>query len=89
MKLATIAEVRNHLTEIARMVQKTKKPVVVTRRGKPYIVLEPITADDLDELAFQYSDEVRHLIRGAEEDIRKGRVVTHKEYMAGKRSYRR
>jgi len=89
MKLKTIAETKNHFTEIARAVQTSKKPVVVTRRGKPYVVLEPITEDDLDELAFQYSDEVRRLLREAEEDIRKGRFVTHEDYVAGKRTYRR
>ena len=89
MKLATIAEAKNHFTALARAIQRSKQPVVITRRGRPCIVLEPITADDLDELAFQYSDEVRRLIRQAEADIRKGRFVTHEEYVAGKRSYRR
>ena len=89
MKLATIADAKNHFTALARAVQKSKKPVVVTNRGRPYIVLEPITEDDLDQLAFEYSDDVRRLIREAEADIRKGRFVTHEEYLAGKRSFRR
>ena len=89
MKLATVAEVKNHFTQIARTIQRSKKPVVVTRQGRPYIVLEPITEDDLEDLAFRYSDEVQRLIREAEGDIRAGRFVTHEDYLAGKRSPRR
>ena len=89
MKLMNATEAKSHFTQIAREVSARKEPVVITRRGKPYVVLEPMTDQDLDALAFEYSTEVRRLIREAEADIRSQRYVTHKEYIAGKRSRRR
>lgn len=89
MKVMNTTEAKSHFTQIARAVSARKEPVVITRRGKPYVVLEPVTDQDLDALAFEYSAEVRRLIQEAESDIRAGRYVTHGEYLAGKRSHRR
>ena len=88
MKVMNTTEAKSHFTQIARAVSSRKEPVVITRRGKPYVVLEPITDQDLESIAFEYSEEVRRLIREAEADIRAKRYVTHEEYLAGKRSRR-
>lgn len=88
MKLMNTTEAKSHFTQIARAVSSRKEPVVITRHGKPYVILEPVTDQDLESIAFEYSEEVRRLIREAEADIRAGRTVTHKEYLAGKRSRR-
>lgn len=89
MRLVNTAHAKSHFSQIARSVSQRKDPVVVTYRGKPYVVLEPVTDQDLEALAFEYSWEVRRLIQEAEADIRAKRFVTHEEYLAGKRSHRR
>lgn len=86
MRLINTTEAKSHFTQIARAVSRRKEPVVVTRRGRPYVVLEPMTDQDLEALVFEYGTEVRRLLREAEADIRAGRYVTHDEYRAGKRS---
>ena len=87
MKVINATEAKSHFTQIARAVSQRKEPVVITRRGKPYVVLEPMTDQDIDALAFEYSEEVRNLLREAEADIRAKRYVTHEAYLAGKRSH--
>ena len=88
MKLITTTEAKDHFTAIARQVTRRREPVVVTFHGTPRVVIEPMTEDDLEDLAFQYSPEVRRMVREANADIRAGRYVTHAEFLAGKRSRR-
>jgi len=41
MKKVTISEFRTHLYAIVKRVQRTKRPVLVTRFGKPAIQIRP------------------------------------------------
>ena len=40
-----VGEFRQRATEFVRLVEKTKEPVIITRRGKPVVELRPATAD--------------------------------------------
>jgi prevent-host-death family protein len=40
-----VGEFRQRATEIVRLVEQTKEPVVITRRGKPVVELRPAAAD--------------------------------------------
>jgi len=88
MKLVNTVELKNHTNEILRYVQG-RQPVVITIHGRPCAALEPITEDDLEELAFAYGLDVRRMARESATDMRRGRYVTLTEYLAGKRTYRR
>ena len=88
MKLVNTVELKNHTNRILRHV-RTGRPVIITLHGKPCAALEPITEDDLEDLAFAYGSEVRQMALESAADMRRGRSVTLAEYLAGKRTYRR
>lgn len=50
MRFATIAEVKNQLSEYLARARKKKEPIIVTRHGKPYAVIHPISEGDLERL---------------------------------------
>jgi prevent-host-death family protein len=40
-----VGEFRQRATEFVRLVEKTKLPITITRRGKPVVELRPAVAD--------------------------------------------
>jgi prevent-host-death family protein len=50
MRLASVAQVKNHLSKYLARARKTKEPVLVTHHGKPYALIQPIAARDLETL---------------------------------------
>jgi prevent-host-death family protein len=53
VRFASVAEVKNHLSEFLARARKEKKPIVVTHHGKPYALIQPISEPDLEELGWQ------------------------------------
>ncbi len=53
MRFASVAEVKNSLSAYLARATKRKEPVVVTRHGKPYALIQPITEDDLEALEWK------------------------------------
>lgn len=53
MRFASIAEVRNGLSKYLVRARKTKEPVVITHHGRPYALIQPLTARDLEELEWR------------------------------------
>jgi len=53
MRFASVAEVKNGLSEYLARAQKKKEPIVVTRHGKPYAIIQPITEQDLESLEWR------------------------------------
>lgn len=88
MKFASTAQLKAGANKLLHYVAKGH-PVVVTRHGNVCAVLEPITEQDIEELAFQYGSEVRQMAKESAGDIRKNRYVTLKQFTSGQRSYRR
>jgi prevent-host-death family protein len=50
MRFASVAEVRNRLSEYLARARRTREPVVVTHHGKPYALIQPLSERDLEEL---------------------------------------
>lgn len=50
MRFASVTDVKNALSEYLAWAQTEKEPIVVTRHGKPYALIHPITELDLDSL---------------------------------------
>jgi prevent-host-death family protein len=50
MRLASVAQVKNNLSKYLARARKTKEPVLVTHHGKPYALIQPIAARDLETL---------------------------------------
>lgn len=53
MRFASVAEVRNDLSEYLARARKKKEAIVVTRHGKPYALIQPISEQDLEGLAWR------------------------------------
>jgi len=53
MRFASVAEVKNGLSAYLKRVRKRKEPLVVTRHGKPYAMIQPITQHDLERLEWK------------------------------------
>ena len=50
MRLASIAQVKNQLSKYLARARKTREPVMVTHHGRPYALIQPISARDLETL---------------------------------------
>jgi prevent-host-death family protein len=53
MRFASVAEVKNGLSAYLERARKSKEPVVVTRHGKPYALIQSITEQDLERLEWK------------------------------------
>ena len=50
MRFASVAEVRDQLSEYLTRARKKNEPIVVTHHGKPYALIQPLNEHDLEEL---------------------------------------
>ena len=84
MKLINTVELKNHTNEILKQVHRGQ-PVAVTRRGKPYAAVIPLTEKGLEDLLFEYSPRLRRLVAEAEADVKAGRVVGWESFLKHER----
>ena len=47
MRFASVAEIRNQLSEYVARAQRTKETIVVTHHGRPYAPIQPLTEQDV------------------------------------------
>ena len=59
MQFASVAEVKNRLSTYLARARRTKEPVIVTRYGKPYALIQPISERDLEDLGWKQLSEAR------------------------------
>lgn len=85
MKFVSISELKQDTSEVVRQAER-QGSVVVVRHGKPCAAVIRMSADDLDQLLFEESPEVKRAVSEALDDLRHKRYVTLKEYLRGKRS---
>jgi prevent-host-death family protein len=53
MRFASVAEVKDRLSEYLAQARKRKQPIVVTHHGKPYALIQPLTEGDLEDLEWR------------------------------------
>jgi prevent-host-death family protein len=53
MRFASVAEVKNGLSAYLARARKRHEAVVVTRHGKPYALIQPITERDLERIEWK------------------------------------
>lgn len=47
MKFVTVTELRQKATEIIREIERTGEPIVVTKKGKPVVLMQPVSGETL------------------------------------------
>jgi prevent-host-death family protein len=53
MRFASVAEVKNGLSQYLVLARKRNEPIVVTRHGKPYALIQAITEQDVESLQWK------------------------------------
>jgi prevent-host-death family protein len=71
MKFASIAELKDQLSEYLVRARKKKEPILVTRHGKPYALIQPIDEGDLEELEWKKlaEDRLRRVWEGEDDGL--------------------
>jgi prevent-host-death family protein len=59
MRFASIAELRDQLSEYLARARKKGEPIIVTRHGKPYALIQPLDEEDLEALDWKGLAEKR------------------------------
>ena len=67
MRFASVAEVKNRLSQYLARARKTKEAIIITYRGKPYALIQPISGRDLEDLEWKQLTKNR-LARAWKED---------------------
>jgi prevent-host-death family protein len=81
MKVANTVDLKNKTNKLLAEVMKGN-PLIITYRGKPAASILPLTEDDLEDFIIEHSPSIRKKIRKAEDDIRKGRVISLENYLS-------
>jgi prevent-host-death family protein len=50
MRFATVAELKNRLSAYLTRAERQREPIVVTRHGRPWALIQPISERDLERL---------------------------------------
>jgi prevent-host-death family protein len=80
MKVANTVDLKNKTNKLLAEVMKGN-PLIITYRGKPAASILPLTEDDLEDFIIEHSPTIRRKIKKAEEDVKKGRIVSLDEYL--------
>jgi prevent-host-death family protein len=67
MRFASVADVKNQLSEYLAQARKKREPIIVTHHGKPYALIQPLSEQDLEELEWKEFSKQR-LARACEGD---------------------
>jgi len=83
MKVANTVDLKNKTNKLLADVMKGN-PLIITYRGKPAASMLPLTEVDLEDFIIEHSPTIRRKIKKAEEDVKKGRVISLDEYLSRK-----
>jgi prevent-host-death family protein len=81
MRVANTVELKNKTNKILKEVMEGS-PVIITYRGKPAASLTPLTEEDLEDFVLENSPRIQRMIAEAEKDIKEGKIVSLKDYLA-------
>ena len=59
MRFASVAEVKNQLSRYLARAREKGEPIIVTRHGRPYALIQSISERDLKELGWDRLTETR------------------------------
>ena len=53
MRFASVAEIKNGLSKYLQQARRRNEPIVITHHGKPYALIQPLSQDDMEQLAWK------------------------------------
>ena len=59
MRFVSLAELKDRLSECLVRARRKGEPIVVTRHGKPYALIQPLEEEDLEHLDWKSRAEKR------------------------------
>ena len=81
MRVANTVELKNKTNQILKEVINGR-PVIITYRGKPAASITALTEEDLEDFVLENSPKFKKMIAEAEKDIKEGKVMSLKDYLA-------
>jgi prevent-host-death family protein len=73
-------ELKNRAAEILRGVEEGGAPVVVTRHGRPSVLILPIDSPEAEDYILAHAPNIVASLREAESDLRAGKTVSLRQY---------
>jgi prevent-host-death family protein len=81
MKIASLADVKTHFSRYVKA--SADGPVVVTRNGKPVVVMLAVTdQDDLERLMMAHSPRLQAISAAARKRIQAGQGIPYEQFWA-------
>jgi prevent-host-death family protein len=79
MKIASVADVKARFSEFLKA--SKRGPVVVTRNGKPAVVLLSVDdEDEIERLTLAYSPKFQKLLSLARQQVHEGHGIQHEDF---------
>jgi len=73
MTTVNTIELKTHANRLLKRVATTHQVILITRRGRPYAALVPVSDENLADVLWEYSPEVQKRLRTAAEELRAGK----------------
>jgi prevent-host-death family protein len=59
MKVISATEVRSNFQDIVDTVHYTKEPMLISKRGRPWVIVQPLTEEDIEHQGVITKDNKR------------------------------
>jgi prevent-host-death family protein len=71
MRFASVAEIKDRLSEYLARARKKNEAIVVTHHGKPYALIQPLDEGDLEDLEWKKlaEDRLRRVWEGEDDGL--------------------
>ena len=82
MPVVNIRQLARSTSQVIGTVARTKRPVLVTRGGRPIAVVSALDAEDLEDWILANAPEFVQSMREADSDIAAGRTISLDDFLA-------
>jgi prevent-host-death family protein len=79
-KIASVAEVKSQFSSFLKA--SAAGPVVITRHGRPAVIVGVQDEDEIERLLMAYSPRLQAILEKSRKQIREGDVLSHDEFWA-------
>ena len=80
--IVSVRELSRNMRRVIGAVAKSRRPALVTQRGKPVIALYPVEAGDWEDWVLANAPEFVEGMRKADEEFRRGETIGMNEVFA-------